>query len=780
MKTTNIKSIFPIFAVENGLLISKYADISLVYKLSLPQIYSLSKDDMNAIGVLFDKVIRGLPENTIFQKQDFFFIDQYDQKLSNANSILEKSDNAFFFEKPTMTHECYVTITLDSGNKASIANNSKKLESHLENVERFIYEVNSCLAFFTKDDYFELERLDTDGIITLLEKYYSLSKNGGNKLSDIFINKSLRVGDNLGEMYAITSNEELPLSIENVIKNKEYSTQKTDFWIPYIQGLCLGLECNHIYNQVIYIDESNKIFNALKIKMNNFNSLSLLSTENVVMSDNINDLVEDVIDNELKFIRQHFNVIIWDDSPRKLTRVKNNLESVFRERGMTPYHVKFGLQEYFIGSSPGAATFLPNEQKFIGISEQTSCLINFESYYESYKDGILLTDRKNDSPIRIDLWDEPVRRGHIANRNRLIFGPSGTGKSFLVNHIASQYYEQGHHIVMIDIGNSYKKLCHLLDGQYFEYDLDRPLEFNPFYIYDKEIDTDKKEFLISLILFLWKGNSPCTNEEKQIITMYVDNYYAKVLLENKIKPSMKTFYEFVMEHRVEYNEEKYFDKLSFDLSVREFYDGKYAEVLNAEEPVNLTDTRFIVFEMDNIKDHPILFPLVTMLSVDVVMNKIKNLPGAKKSIFIDECWKPISSGNMADFIKYLYKTVRKHYGEVAIATQDVEDILESPAGPAMINNTDTLILLSHKRKMASKDKFQKNLSLSNSDLDKLYSTEKREVFIKIGQHSNVYKVNVSRERYACYTSSAEENKYIFDRYNEHKNMKLAINEFVNK
>ncbi|MEL6917611.1 MAG: TraG family conjugative transposon ATPase [Bacteroidota bacterium] len=387
---------------------------------------------------------------------------------------------------------------------------------------------------------------------------------------------------------------------------------------------------------------------------------------------------------------------------------------------------------------------------------------------------------KNGAPVRLDLWDEPVKRGLIVNRNRLIFGPSGTGKSFLINHIASQYFEQGHHIVMIDIGNSYKKLCRLCKGQYFTYDVGEPLQFNPFYLGEEQITVEKKVFIISLMMFLWKGDDAYRREEKQILSMYVDAYYAMLKKDPSVFPCMSTFFEFVCETKALKEEAVYFDKLSFKLSLQDFHDGKFAEILNSRRPINLVKERFIVFEMDNIKDHPILFPLVTMLCIDVVMSKIRQVPSVKKSIFIDECWKPISKGEMAEFIKYLYKTVRKFYGEVAIATQDVEDILDTAAGPAMINNTDTMILLSHKKKMASKDKFAKYLSFGESDLEKLFSTDKREVYIKVGNVSNVYKVTVSPERYACYSSNADENKIIFQTYQENENMELALNEFVER
>lgn len=774
----SIVKVFPVYAIEQDMIVSKYGDVSLVFKIKMPQIYSLDKEAMDQISVIFDKVIRSLPEDTVLQKQDYFFVSQLEDPIADGSTMLSRSDNSFYFEKPLLNHECYIIVTKDSKSRVSIANTQKTAEDYLRGIDEFVTAVNISLSFLAKEEFFAVDRLDGEEIIDLLGKYFSLSENKTTKLSDIFLDRQLQVGGNVGEIYGITSNQELPISVDNYIRNKEYSTQRTDFYIPFIQSLCLGLECNHIYNQIIYIEKSEKIFKQLKVKMNNFRSLAILSKENEINYEHIEELVEDVIDQELKFVKVHFNVIIWEDSKEKLKKSKNVLENIFRDMGMTPYHIKFSIKDIFLASSPGAANRLPEEYRYISVSEQTPSLINFESYYESFKDGILLCDRKNQAPIRLDLWDEPVKRGNIVNRNRLIFGPSGTGKSFMINHIASQYYEQGHHIVMIDIGNSYKKLCTLVDGQYYTYDIDAPLEFNPFHVIG-EVDIDKKEFLISLIMFLWKGEESYTKEEKQIITLYLDAYYVKLDSHPEIYPKLNTFYEFVMENRVEYNEEKYFDKLSFDLSVRDFYDGKYSKVLNSEEPVDLLNQRFIVFEMDNIKDHPILFPLVTMLSIDVVMSKIKRLPGVKKSVFIDECWKPISKGEMAEFIKYMYKTVRKFYGEVAIATQDLEDILDTAAGPAMINNTDTMILLSHKKKMASKDKFQQFLSFNESDLEKLFSTDKREVFVKVGNMSNVYKVSVSQERYACYSSNANENAFIFERYAKHNNMKLALSEFIN-
>jgi len=780
MKSESIDKIFPIYTVDNDLLISKKGDVSIVYKLELPQIYSLDANAINQINELFDKVIRSLPEETIVQKQDYFFVNKIKEKIAEGDNMLSRSDNQFFYEKPTLKHECYLIITKDSKKKATFSTNQKVFEKYLQDIDEFISRVGRTVSYLTKEGFFSVKRLDGDEILDVIDKYFSLSPEPTGVLQDVFMNKKLQVGDKVGEIYSISSNDQLPINIESTIKHTDFSTPKTNFQIPFIQPISIGLDCNHIYNQVIYIDKSDAIFNKLKTKLKQFKSLSILSKENEITYGQINDLVEEVIEKELNFVTQHYSVIIWNNTLEKLEDNRNQLENSFRELGITPYQVKYSIKDIFINNCPGATALIPDNYRFIGVSEQCPTLMNFESYYDSNKSGILFCDRKNESPIRLDLWDDPVKRGLIVNRNRLIFGPSGTGKSFLINHIASQYYEQGHHIVMIDIGNSYKKLCQLVKGQYFTYEIDNPLEFNPFHLNGAEISIDKKVFLISLIIFLWKGDDPYQREEKQIIGLYIDLYYESIEKDASIFPCMSTFYEFVNNNQVLEDESKYFDKMSFRLSIQDFHDGKYSQILNSRQPIDLVQERFIVFEMDNIKDHPILFPLVTMLCIDVIMNKIRLMPSVKKSIFIDECWKPISKGEMAEFIKYLYKTVRKFYGEVAIATQDVEDILETVAGPAMINNTDTMILLSHKKKMASKDKFAKYLSFSESDLEKLFSTNKREVYIKVGNSSNVYKVKVSPERYACYSSNADENKVIFDDYKKNNNMEVALKQFVEK
>ena len=439
MKSTNISKVLPIYAIENDLLISKKGDLSLVYKLSLPQIYSLDKQTILVINEIFDKVIRSLPDDTVIQKQDYFFVNTLKDAIAEPDSILSRSDNQFFYEKPTLSHECYLIISKNAKNNVSLDANPKLYENYISEFETFIKEVKNTISFLTKEAFFDVQRLNSEEIIKLLGNYFSLSNDDNTILGDIFLDKKLQVGNKHAEIFALTSNEQLPITVQPSLRHSEFSTPKTDFQIPFIQPISVGLDCNHIYNQVIYIENSEKMFKILKGKLNNFKSLAVVSNENQLTYESINDLIEEVLEKELKFVKQHFSVIVWNETEEGLENDRSMLRNAYRALGFTPYQIKYAIQDVFLNNCPGAALMLPEDYKFIGISEHSPVFMNFESYYESNKDGILFCDRKNGSPLRLDLWDSPVKRGLIVNRNRLIFGPSGTGKSFLINHIASQY-----------------------------------------------------------------------------------------------------------------------------------------------------------------------------------------------------------------------------------------------------------------------------------------------------------------------------------------------------
>jgi conjugation system TraG family ATPase len=201
--------------------------------------------------------------------------------------------------------------------------------------------------------------------------------------------------------------------------------------------------------------------------------------------------------------------------------------------------------------------------------------------------------------------------------------------------------------------------------------------------------------------------------------------------------------------------------------LRPYYKGgEFDYLLNATQNLDLLQQRFIVFELDNIKDHPILFPVVTLIIMEVFISKMRKLKGIRKMILIEEAWKAIAREGMAEYIKYLFKTVRKFYGEAVVVTQDIEDIISSPiVKHTIINNSDCKILLDQSKYQNRFEQIQELLGLTEKEKSLVLSVNKandpaknyKEVFISLGGIlSKVYRTEVSMEEYLAYTTEETE------------------------
>ncbi|MFL9846058.1 TraG family conjugative transposon ATPase, partial [Flavobacterium rhizosphaerae] len=363
-------------------------------------------------------------------------------------------------------------------------------------------------------------------------------------------------------------------------------------------------------------------------------------------------------------------------------------------------------------------------------------------------------------------------------------GPSGSGKSFFTNHMVRQYYEQGAHVLLVDTGNSYQGLCELIhgktkgnDGVYFTYTEDNPIAFNPFYTDDGVYDIEKRESIKTLILTLWKrDDEPPTRAEEVALSNAVSGYIEQI--KAGAQPSFNGFYEYVQGDYTKVLEEKKVREKDFDLAnflnvLEPYYKGgEYDYLLNSDKQLDLLSKRFIVFEIDAIKDHKILFPIVTIIIMEVFINKMRRLKGQRKLILIEEAWKAIAKEGMAEYIKYLFKTVRKFFGEAIVVTQEVDDIIQSPiVKESIINNSDCKILLDQRKYMNKFDDIQAMLGLTdkekaqvlsinmNNDPSRLY----KEVWIGLGgTHSAVYATEVSLEEYLTYTTEESEKMEVME------------------
>lgn len=579
---------------------------------------------------------------------------------------------------------------------------------------------------------------------------------------------------------------------------------------------------NVVFNQIIFLPNQRQELSKLAKKKNRHSSLPNPSNEIAV--EDIKKVEELTARENKQLVYCHYNIVITVDNNTDLQKVTNNLENTFSRIGIQISQHSYNQLELFVGSFPGNCYSMNKDyDRFLTLSDAASCLMYKEKLPKSEDTPLKVyyTDRQG-VPVAIDISGKEGKIKLTDNSNFFCLGPSGSGKSFHMNSVVRQLWEQGTDVVMVDTGNSYEGLCEYVGGKYISYTEEHPITMNPFQINKEELNVEKVDFLKNLIMLIWKGNSaiPTKIEElliEQVIKEYYEAYFVgfngynktqiealhkKLLIDtaterrisdtnedvekriwDKIHEmearrkalivkelSFNSFFEYSTE-RIPYicNENKItgIDISSYNYSLSEFYrGGSYERTLNENLDSSLFDETFIVFEIDTIKDNKTLFPLVTLIIMDVFIQKMR-IKKNRKVLVIEEAWKAVASPMMAEYIKYLYKTARKFWAMVGVVTQELQDIIGSPiVKEAIINNSDVTILLDQGKFKERFDQIQSVLGLTDIECKKIFTINRldnkdgrsffREVFIRRGLASDVYGVEEPRECYMTYTTERAE------------------------
>lgn len=783
---------FPLYKVEQDCILSKAGDVSVVYQITLPEIFTLSDQEFESFHQVLVRAIKTLPNHSILHKQDWFTERKFKADFEGTDtSFLTRSSDRFFNERPYLDHRCYIILTRKaSGRKASSPVGSTLLQSSLvprdvltpAAMQDFLECVGQFQRILQDSGFVTLRRIENEELtgskseVGFIEHYCFLNTEKNPIVKDIRFDNDVTIGGDTCQFFTLSDVECLPSLCGSRINYDRYSTDKSKFSVSFAAALGQLLDCNHIYNQYIFIDDAQRTIKKLESKRLRLQSLSTFSRENAISRDATNDFLNEAISAQRLAVKAHFNIMLWSESPSRLKDMKSQVCAALATMDAIPKQESYAAPQIFWAGIPGNAGDFPMTDTFDTFAEQASTFFNLETNYRSSLSpvGIRLGDRLTGRPLHVDISDEPVKKGICTNRNKFILGPSGSGKSFFTNHMVRSYYELGAHIVLVDVGHSYKGLCTLVNGYYFTYDEKSPIRFNPFYISEGDVlDTEKKESIKTLLLALWKKDDETFNRSEYVaLSISLQMYYQKLERRPEIFPSFNTYYEFLRDEfvqvlREDKVKEKDFDVENFLYVLRPYYTGgEFDYLLNAKENLDLLRERFIVFELDNIKDHPILFPVVTIIIMEVFISKMRKLKGVRKMILIEEAWKAIAKEGMAEYIKYLFKTVRKFFGEAIVVTQEVEDIISSPVvKQAIINNSDIKILLDQSKYQNKFDQIQQLLGLTEKEKALVLSVNKnndprrkyKEVFISLGGIvSKVFRTEVSLEEYLAYTTEESE------------------------
>ena len=805
LKAETLERKFPLLSVENGCIVSKDADLTVAFEVELPELFTMTATEYEAVHSSWVKAVKVLPDFSVVCKQDWFTKETYRPDFRDGEqSFLSKSYERHFNERPYLNHKCYLYLTKTTRERSrqrsdfnSLCRGSllPKEMVDKDTALRFLEAVEQFERIMNDSGHVSLRRLEADEITGtegrpgLVEKYFSLSLEDETAvLQDICLNPGgMRVGDKRLCVHTLSDTEDLPGRVSTDMRYERMSTDRSDCRLSFAAPVGLLLPCNHIYSQYVFIDDAQEILREMEKTSRNMLSLSKYSRSNAINREWTEMYLDEAHTKGVLPVRCHCNVTAWAEDREELRRVKNDTGSQLAMMECTPRHNTVDAPVLYWAGIPGNAGDFPAEESFYTFLEQAVCLFTAETNYRSSPSpfGIRMADRRNGIPLHVDISDLPMKRGVITNRNKFVLGPSGSGKSFFTNHLVRQYYEQGTHILLVDTGNSYQGLCRMIhdrthgeDGIYITYEEDNPIAFNPFYTDSGQFDVEKRESIKTLILTLWKREDEAPKRSEEVALSGAVNAYIRRITDDRAsRPDFNGFYEFVRDDYRRMIEQKKVREKDFDIDgflnvLEPFYrGGDYDFLLNSDKELDLLHKRFIVFELDNIKDHKILFPITTIIIMEAFINKMRKLKGIRKLILIEEAWKAIASANMADYIKYLYKTVRKYFGEAIVVTQEVEDIISSPiVKESIINNSDCKILLDQRKYLNKFDSIQNLLGLTDKERSQILSINManhpgrkyKEVFISLGgTQSAVYATEVSLDEYYTYTTEESEKMELF-------------------
>ena len=799
-----------------GVLYTKTGEYSAVLKIENPvQKYSADIDSYYDFTHLFTALAQTLGEGYAIHKQDIFVRKQFASEPTDGQEFLSSSYFRYFKGRPYTDSLCYLTITQEAKKSRLFSFDSKKWRDFLVKIRK----VHDQL----RDGGVQARFLNKAEASEYVDRYFAMNfKDRTVSMTNFKADdETVSMGDKRCKVYSLVDVDcaALPSQIRPYTNIEVNNTEMPVDLVSVVDSIPNAETV--VYNQIIFLPNQKRELSLLDKKKNRHASIP--NPNNQMAVEDIKRVQEVIARESKQLVYTHFNMVVAVSAGADLQKCTNHLENAFGRMGIHISKRAYNQLELFVGSFPGNCYTLNEEyDRFLTLSDAAMCLMYKERVLHSEETPLKIyyTDRQG-VPVAIDITGKEGKNKLTDNSNFFCLGPSGSGKSFHMNSVVRQLHEQGTDVVMVDTGNSYEGLCEYLGGKYISYTEERPITMNPFRINREEYNIEKIDFLKNLILMIWKGSDSQIPEiefriVEQIIIDYYDAYFngftrytdeqREVLLKNLFaaasrknpnKPSrevdemVRKQIEVLEARRAalkvsELNFNSFFD-YSFDrleqictendittisystysTMLQPFYKGgAYEKILNENVDSALFDETFIVFEVDAIKENKKLFPIVTLIIMDVFLQKMR-IKKTRKVLVIEEAWKAIASPLMAEYIKFMYKTARKFWASVGVVTQEIQDIIGSEiVKEAIINNSDVVMLLDQSKFKERFDEIRKILGLTEVDCKKIFTINRlenkdgrsffREVFIRRGTTSGVYGVEEPHECYMTYTTERAE------------------------
>ena len=780
MEAIDIRDNFPVLNGGDGVILSKRGDICVGWEVQLPPAFRCNEAGYDSLVGTLAGAIALLPDYTIVHKQDIFMRKRYHAEKSFG--FLEKAYEEHFDGREYLDHRCLLWLSFSS--KKNVRSGSSGLLGLAGAGLPSAAAIGRCLtaaeqfgAMLGGNSLLSMRRLTEEDIFGadkpgLLQDYLNFTDGGADVLSDIQVApRELRIEDKSVVCHLFADLDQLPGEVASCKRERDLSTENSAVMLSFLNDIGQALDCEHVVNWFCVKEPLKDIHGSLDSKRRQMQSMSARNAENRKYAEEINEYLETAATEQMYTIRCHLNVFSVDE---------NATTTAISKLGITPVRDTANAPAQFWTSIPGNESGLAFSEYMTMELQSGLCLNLFDGFDTGIVDGVLkMSDRIRLVPQRFDIQEKALDAGLIENYNVFLLGPSGSGKSFFMNKYLRSCYVAGQHCFLIDVGDSYRALCHIIkeesggkDGTYYTFEKGKPISFNPFRNVKRfsQADSEAMNFLFTLMVTLWKNGKV---EISSSAEKYVRESISQFLRQwpEGADPVFNDYFEYVRDVfgdllKAEDAGKEYFDLKDYLISLEQFYKGgPYDHLLNSSESVNILEDRFVVFEIDHIKGDPVIYPITTLVIMDAFMEKMTSNSDFKV-MCIEEAWKAIMGTQMATYMLELWKTARKHRTAAMVVTQELKDITSSPIiKDSIVENSGVKILLDQTKYLNRFEELAAQLSLSEDDKGMVLSLNRlkipgasgREVFFNLGNRKSfVMRLEVSPEERIAFSSAKKD------------------------
>ena len=457
--------------------------------------------------------------------------------------------------------------------------------------------------------------------------------------------------------------------------------------IAFTEPLHHLLDVEHVVNQVYTIEDTKHFTDQLEKRIRSTNSFSLIGGHQLVEDKGLlEEAIADITTSQHKLVSLGLSVMVFDSmhTPK--------VQDAFSKLGYCGSLVEnIDALNLFFSLAPGYADSF--YRRILMPANQAACYAFFGALPQSDPDGLVMMDRQG-NPLVIDTWNRV-----ISNRNEIVLGTTGSGKSNTVGDFIVQRHEQGYRQIVIDKGLGTRRMIEALEGHHIS--VDENFSINLFGVSTDaqgrpDVSFEKKTYLVAVLSTIWKKpDEPLSRIEENTLSFLLDQYFQDLEAPSNLTVFTDWFENYQVRHAADPTWLTIKDSCNvseLQLSLKQFVAGTMGNMFGKPSTLDISSHRLIGIDVEGIRHNPLAYALVSLSIIELTRETFAHYRADRKYLYLDECWSFLT-GHMAGFIETMYRTVRKQNGAIVILTQGVDEIQAAAVGKAILNNSATVMVM---------------------------------------------------------------------------------------